>query len=92
MIDRSGPPWERDQNGVLVIDVPSGGWAHMVGLRLDDLGLSLNGVAVANVAEFEKRIAEISASRAASVLVFVRRGTGTHFLFIEPEWPEGKNK
>ena len=90
LLDRSDRHWERDQSGVLVTDVTSGGWAHMAGLRIDDLILSLNGGEVANVADFEKRIAEISAARAALVEVFVRRGTGTHFLFIEPEWPEGK--
>ncbi|MEO8197450.1 MAG: PDZ domain-containing protein [Thermoanaerobaculia bacterium] len=92
LLDRSDRHWARDQDGVLVTDVTSGGWAHMAGLRIDDLVLSLNGGVVANVAEFEKRIAEISASRAPLVQVFVRRGTGTHFLFIEPEWPEGKNQ
>ena len=91
-LDRSDRHWDRDQNGVLVTDVTSGGWAHMAGLRIDDLVLSLNGVAVANVAEFERRMAEISKARAATVEVFVRRGTGTHFLFVEPEWPEGRSK
>ena len=92
LLDRSDRHWERDQGGVLVTDVTSGGWAHMAGLRIDDLVLSLNGGTVGDVAEFEKRIAEISAARSATIEVFVRRGTGTHFLFIEPEWPEGKNQ
>lgn len=91
LLDRSDRHWSRDQAGVLVIDVTSGGWAHMAGLRLDDLILSLNEVVVTDVAGFEKRIAEISSARPASVEVFVRRGAGTHFLFIEPEWPERKN-
>ncbi|MEO7795538.1 MAG: PDZ domain-containing protein [Thermoanaerobaculia bacterium] len=92
LLDRSDRHWERDQGGVLVTDVTSGGWAHMAGLRIDDLVLSLNGGAISNVADFENRIAEISLVRAKTVEVFVRRGTGTHFLFIEPEWPEGKHK
>ena len=64
----------------------------MAGLRIDDLVLSLNGAAVTNVADFERRMAELSLAHAATVEVFVRRGAGTHFLFIEPEWPEGKSK
>ena len=92
LLDRSDNHWERDQGGVLVADVTSGGWAHMAGLRIDDLVLSLNGGPVGDVAQFEKRMAEISAARPATVEVFVRRGAGTHFLFIEPEWPEGKTQ
>ncbi len=91
-LDRSDRHWERDQSGVLVTDVTSGGWAHMAGLRIDDLILSLNGEAVAGVADFERRMAELSRARPGSVEVFVRRGAVTHFLFIEPEWPEGKTK
>lgn len=91
-LDRSDRHWQRDQDGVLVTDVTSGGWAHMAGLRIDDLVLSLNGTTVAGVADFERRMAELSRLHPATVEVFVRRGAGTHFLFIEPEWPEGKPK
>ncbi len=92
LLDRSDRHWPLDQSGVLVADVTSGGWAHMAGLRIDDLILSLNGGVVGDVAAFERRLAEISAARAALVEVFVRRGSGTHFVFIEPEWPEGKRQ
>jgi serine protease Do len=92
LLDRSDKHWDRDQAGVLVTDVTSGGWAHMAGLRIDDLVLSLNGSAIADVAAFEKRIAELSKERVAMVEVFVRRGAVTHYLFIEPEWPEGTAK
>ena len=92
LLDRSDRHWPRDQAGVLVIDVTSGGWAHMAGLRIDDLILTLNGVAVEDVAGFERRMRELSKARPATVEVFVRRGSGTHFVFIEPEWPEGEFK
>ena len=39
LLDRSDRHWERDQAGVLVTDVTSGGWAHMAGLHIDDLVL-----------------------------------------------------
>jgi serine protease Do len=92
LLDRSDRHWPRDQGGVLVTDVTSGGWAHMAGLRIDDLVLSLNGSGVTDVAAFERLLEEISRARAPLVEVFVRRGSGTHFVFIEPEWPEGKGK
>ncbi|MEO8277249.1 MAG: PDZ domain-containing protein [Thermoanaerobaculia bacterium] len=90
LLDRSDRHWTRDQAGVLVTDVTSGGWAHMAGLRIDDLILSLNGTEVRDVGAFEHRVAELTAARANLVEVFIRRGSGTHFVFIEPEWPEGK--
>ena len=91
-LDRSDRHWSRDQGGVLVTDVTSGGWAHMAGLRIDDLIISLNGDVVSGVAAFEQRLEGLSKARASLVEVFVRRGSGTHFVFIEPEWPEGKHK
>jgi len=90
LMDRSDRHWSRDQGGVLVTDVTSGGWAHMAGLRIDDLVLSLNAESVSDVASFERCLAAISAARTQLVVVFVRRGSGTHFVFIEPEWPEVK--
>jgi len=92
LLDRSDRHWPRDQGGVLVTDVTSGGWAHMAGLRIDDLILSLNGGKVSDVGSFERRLEELTSARAKLVEVFVRRGSGTHFVFVEPEWPEGKHQ
>lgn len=90
LLDRSDRHWEREQAGVLVTDVTSGGWAHMAGLRIDDLVLSIGGVGIANVADFERRMSEISKARTSLVQIFLRRGSGTHYVFIEPEWAEGR--
>ncbi|MGE0640483.1 MAG: PDZ domain-containing protein [Thermoanaerobaculia bacterium] len=89
-LDRVERHWPRDASGVLVTEVTSGGWAHMAGLRLDDLIVSLDGRPVSGVADFEKVVDRIVAGRPALVQVFVRRGARTHFVFLEPEWAEKK--
>ncbi|MEZ5313398.1 MAG: hypothetical protein R2862_06915 [Thermoanaerobaculia bacterium] len=88
-LDRVERHWPRDASGVLVTEVTSGGWAHMAGLRLDDLIVPLDGRPVSGVAEFERGRLD-RAGRPALVRVFVRRGARTHFVFLEPEWAEKK--
>jgi serine protease Do len=87
-LDRVEQRWPRDAAGVLVFEVTSGGWAHMAGLRLGDLVVSIDGHAVPDVAAFENRLKAIVADRPEIVRVFVRRGASTHFVFLEPEWTE----
>ncbi len=52
-LDRIEQHWERDQVGVVVTDVTSGGWAHMAGLKTGDLVVSVGESPVADVADFE---------------------------------------
>lgn len=87
-LDRVEQRWPRDAAGALVFEVTSGGWAHMAGLRLGDLIVSIDGQEVADVAAFEKRLRAIVAVKPSVVKVFVRRGATTHFVFLEPEWTE----
>jgi serine protease Do len=85
-MDRMTNNWPRNQQGLLVTDVTTGGWASMSGLRVDDLILSVNGLPVSNVAEFDRAMARVMKSHPKVVRVFVRRGATTHFVFIEPDW------
>jgi serine protease Do len=87
-LDRVEQRWPRDAAGVLVFEVTSGGWAHMAGLRLGDLIVSIDGHPVSDVSAVERRLRGIVESRPAVVRVFVRRGASTHFVFLEPEWTE----
>ena len=88
-LDRVERRWPRDTAGVLVFEVTSGGWAHMAGLRLGDLIVSIDGETVPDVPAFERRLKRIVEERPAVVRVFVRRESATHFVFLEPEWSEG---
>lgn len=87
-LDRVENHWEREQAGVLVTEVTPGGWAQMGGLGAGDLLLSVAGRPVADTASFESALAAIVADRPAVIALFVRRRWRTHFVFLEPEWPE----
>lgn len=87
-LDRVERRWPRDTTGVLVFEVTSGGWAHMAGLRLGDLIVSIDGDAIPDVAAFEARLKRVLDERPAVLRVFVRRGSATHFVFLEPVWPQ----
>jgi S1-C subfamily serine protease len=79
---------DRDQKGVLVTDVTSGGWAQMGGLNASDLILSIAGRPIDDVTTFEKVMAGIVKERPSVVPIFIRRGWRTSFVFLEPEWSE----
>jgi serine protease Do len=85
-MDRMTNSWPRTQQGLLVTDVTTGGWASMSGLRVDDLILSVNGLPVNNVSDFDRAMARVMKSHPKVVRVFVLRGAATHFVFIEPDW------
>lgn len=87
-LDRIEENWERDEQGVVVTDVVSGGWAHMAGLRTRDLIVRIDGEPIADVAAFDAAIARVLAERPPVVVIFLRRGARTHFVFLEPEWSE----
>lgn len=91
-LDRVERRWPKDTAGVLVFEVTSGGWAHMAGLRLGDLIVSIDGEEVPDVARFEARMARLVGERPSVVRVFVRRGSATHFVFLEPVWSEGESR
>ncbi len=87
-LDRIEENWELDEQGVVVTDVVSGGWAHMAGLRTKDLIVRVDSTPVTDVASFEAALARTLADRPAVVALFLRRGARTHFVFLEPEWAE----
>ncbi len=87
-LDRIERHWQREQQGVLVTEVTSGGWANMAGLKVEDLVVSIGGVEIADASAFEREMQRVVRARPAVVEVFVRRGARTHFVFIEPAWNE----
>lgn len=87
-LDRIEQHWEREQSGVVVTDVTSGGWAHMAGLKTGDLVVRVGGTPVADVGAFEAAMRQVVAARPAVVALYLRRGPRTHFVFLEPDWKD----
>jgi serine protease Do len=87
-LDRIEQHWERDQSGVVVTDVTSGGWAHMAGLKTGDLVTRVGETPSGDVAAFEAAMKKVVAARPAVVALHLRRGPRTHFVFLEPDWKD----
>ncbi len=79
--------WPLDTEGVIVSEVVNGGWANVAGLAKGDLLLSIDGNEVRTIKQFEAETKRLAKERPDSVHIFVRRGRGTTFVFVEPEWP-----
>lgn len=86
LMDKADNHWPERQQGVLVTEVTTGGWASIGGLHTDDLILSLNGHKVEDIPSFERVLSTLARARPKVVTVFVRRDALTHFVFIEPDW------
>lgn len=87
--DRRSQGWDLGQGGALVVEVEPGSWAQMAGLRLGDLVLRVAGEEIEDAASFEGVLARTLEDHPAIVPIQVRRGQRTHFVFIEPDWPDG---
>lgn len=87
-LDRMRNHWRKDQQGVLVIEVPSGSWAHLGGLRSGDLILTVNEQPVPNTQAFQQVMKAILAQQPPVLIVQVLRERDTSFVFIEPDWKE----
>lgn len=83
--------WPITQTGVIVTDVTMGGWAHIGGLLVGDLVLSVDGQSTTDDASFKKVLDAAVKRKASEVTLFVRRDATTSFVFIEPDWSRGKD-
>lgn len=86
--DRLAHDWAVDAAGAVVVEVEPGSWAQMAGLRLGDLVLRVDGRPVAGAEAFTAAIDDALERRPEVIPLFLRRGQRTHFVFIEPDWPE----
>jgi serine protease Do len=85
-MDRIEHKLEKDQRGLLVVETVTGGWAHIAGMRINDVIVEIQDRGVGTVKEFEAVMRDILDTRPQTVEVFVQRGYRTHFIFIEPVW------
>ena len=86
--DRAEEQWPADQAGVLIEDVKSGGWSELGQLYAGDLVSQIDGQTVRNVDELRPVMERIAASKKRFVVFKVLRGIFTHFVELEPKWPQ----
>ncbi|MCX7992182.1 MAG: PDZ domain-containing protein, partial [Fimbriimonadales bacterium] len=87
-LDRMRNRWRENQQGVLVVDVPNGGWAQLGGLRNGDLILAVNEQPIQNTQDFQQVMQQVVKQQPPIVMLFVLRDRETSFVFIEPDWKE----
>jgi serine protease Do len=86
--DRVDETWPQGAEGAVVVDCTNGGWAAMSGLRTGDLIQRIDDTEVRGPADVTKALDAARATRRALVSIFVRRGTRTTFVFVEPTYPD----
>jgi serine protease Do len=85
-LDKMERRWKADQKGILVVDVTTGGWAHMAGLHVDDVILAVQGAETNSLEKFQEQMKRLHAEQPGVIQIFVQRDCRTHFVFIEPDW------
>ena len=74
------------QQGLLVTDTTQGAYANIAGLQVDDLIVSINGVAMTSTADLKAAMDRAEKTHPRSIEVYVRRDASTQFVFITPDW------
>ena len=86
--DRVDEPWPEGTEGAVVVECTNGGWAAMSGLRAGDLIQRIDGADVKGPADVTAALDAAKAAKRPLVSFFVRRGTRTTFVFVEPTYPK----
>jgi serine protease Do len=86
--DKAREKWDDDQQGVIVENVQSAGWAALGSLQESDLIQEVNGSPVANVEDLEEKMKAVGKERPKAVVFQILRGIYTMYLELEPKWEE----
>ncbi len=86
-LDRVNRDLAMDYRGLLVAAVTPGSWAQVANLQAGDILLEINDQPVQSIREFKKLVRAMAKEKPKTVKIFVRRGRGTAFVFMRPEWP-----
>lgn len=77
---------EKGDQGVLVSQVESSGWAALAGLSAGDVIKRIEDKNIVSLEAFRQAIDEIKQAKPRQVVLFVQRGVHTRFKEIEPNW------
>jgi serine protease Do len=84
--DEANQQWEEKQNGVMVDEINSGGWADIGMLRNNDLIQEVDGVAITDVDVLKNTMEAIEKKEPTSIVIKVLRGIYTVYIELEPQW------
>lgn len=84
--DRADRQWAEEQQGVLVEEVQSGGWAAVGLVQTGDLILEIEGEKITDVETVRQVLERLAAAKPKSVVFKVLRGIYTMFLEVQPRW------
>ena len=84
--DKAREQWKAEQQGVMVADVKTGGWAALGHLTAGDLILAVDGTPMTDVLGFEAKMKAIAADKPQFVDFEVLRGIYTFYVELEPKW------
>ncbi|HVY61998.1 MAG TPA: PDZ domain-containing protein [Planctomycetota bacterium] len=87
-MDRLERRWSKDVTGAIVSHVESGGWAAVGGLHMGDVIQAVDGTPIPDVKALEAALKTIHEKRPKHIAMLVKSGIHTHFVEIEPMWPE----
>ena len=74
------------ENGLLIENIESAGWAALAGLRQGDLLLKIDHHSVNQIEEIQSLMADLIKKQPKQVVFFVKRGIHTLFIELQPEW------
>lgn len=88
--DRVDKRLDENERGVLVTGVIGAGWGYLAGLKTDDVLLSIDGKSIDKVDQVKAALDAAAKTRAAFIMLKVRRGITTLFLEMEPDWAKAQ--
>ena len=90
--DRAQEQWAEEQQGVLVEEAKSGGWAALGRLGAGDLILAIDGTPVSNVDKLSEIMKSIEEKKPEIVVLHIMRGIHTFYVELEPKWDQNVEK
>ena len=84
--DKAKENWGQEEQGVMVSEVISGGWAALGMLQVSDLIQEVDGEPVADIDALRASMERVVSEQPRSVVVKVLRGIYTVFVELEPKW------
>ena len=78
--------WQETQQGALVSEVKTGGWAAVGQLSVGDLIIAIDAAPVTDVETLEREMKKVADGKPKAVTFRVVRDIQTVYVELEPKW------